>query len=100
MASASCEIIWTQKFLKELKVNIRLPVSLLWDNKFAIQLANNPIFHERSKHFEIDVHFIREKNATGSLELKKLDPLIKLLTFSPSTPGSYFQIFIWKTWHV
>nr|GEV98041.1 reverse transcriptase domain-containing protein [Tanacetum cinerariifolium] len=48
MASASCEIIWIQNFLKDLKVNICLPVPLHRDNKSAIQLANNPIFHESS----------------------------------------------------
>ncbi|GJZ98499.1 putative reverse transcriptase domain-containing protein [Tanacetum coccineum] len=42
MASASCEIIWIQKILKDLKVNISLPVSLFCNNKSGIQLANNP----------------------------------------------------------
>ncbi|GJU43423.1 putative RNA-directed DNA polymerase [Tanacetum coccineum] len=52
IASASCEIIWIQNFLKDLKVNICLPVSLHCDNKSAIQLANNPVFHERKQALE------------------------------------------------
>ncbi|GKA00332.1 ribonuclease H-like domain-containing protein [Tanacetum coccineum] len=55
------EIIWIQKLLFNLKTKVTLPVNLFCDNKSALQLAANPIFHERSKHFEIDVHFIREK---------------------------------------
>ncbi|GJX28211.1 ribonuclease H-like domain-containing protein [Tanacetum coccineum] len=58
LGSASCEIIWILKIMKDLKVKINLPVSLFCDNKAALQLAVNPVFHERSKHFEIDAHFI------------------------------------------
>ncbi|GJU75319.1 ribonuclease H-like domain-containing protein [Tanacetum coccineum] len=58
LGSASCEIIWILKIMKDLKVKINLPVSFFCDNKAALQLAVNLVFHERSKHFEIDVHFI------------------------------------------
>ena len=72
MAAAACEIIWVQKILRDLNVNISLPVNLFCDNKSALQLAVNPVFHERSKHFEIDVHFIREKIAKGVLSAIKI----------------------------
>ncbi|GJT38378.1 putative RNA-directed DNA polymerase [Tanacetum coccineum] len=72
MASAACEIIWIQKLLLDLNVKITLPVDLFCDNKSALQLAINHVFHERSKHFEIDVHFIREKIAKGILKTKKI----------------------------
>nr|GEY07973.1 ribonuclease H-like domain-containing protein [Tanacetum cinerariifolium] len=45
------------------RVNIALPVPLYCDNKSVIQIANNPVFHERTNHFEVNVHFIREKIA-------------------------------------
>ncbi|GJR64527.1 putative RNA-directed DNA polymerase [Tanacetum coccineum] len=46
--SAACEIIWILKIMKDLKVEVNLPVSLFCDNKAALQLAVNPVFHERS----------------------------------------------------
>ncbi|GKA15706.1 ribonuclease H-like domain-containing protein [Tanacetum coccineum] len=59
LSSAACEIIWIQKLLLDLNTKVSLPIELHCDNKSALQLAINLVFHERSKHFEIDVHFIR-----------------------------------------
>ncbi|GKF63678.1 ribonuclease H-like domain-containing protein, partial [Tanacetum coccineum] len=66
MVSAACEIIWIQKLLLDLNVKIALPVAIFCDNKSALQLAINPAFHERSKHFEIDVHLSEKKLQKGS----------------------------------
>lgn len=50
------EIVWLQRLLEELGIYIN-PVILLCDNKVALQLASNPIFHEVTKHAEIDCQF-------------------------------------------
>jgi hypothetical protein len=44
-------------------------MTLLIDNKSAINLAKNPIAHGRSKHIEIRFHYIREQVSKGKLEL-------------------------------
>ena len=62
MAAAVSEISWLLGVLKELNVNVIVPVKLHCDSKAAIQIGANPIFHERTKHIEIDCHFVREKN--------------------------------------
>ncbi|GJU85363.1 ribonuclease H-like domain-containing protein, partial [Tanacetum coccineum] len=72
LSSAACEITWIQKLLLDLKTKVTLPVNLFCDNKSALQLAINPVFHERSKHFEIDVHFIKEEIAKALLSTKKI----------------------------
>ncbi|GKD93978.1 ribonuclease H-like domain-containing protein, partial [Tanacetum coccineum] len=48
LSSAACEIIWIQKLLMDLKTKVTLPIDLFCDNKSALQLAINPVFHERT----------------------------------------------------
>ena len=63
LANATAEMIWVQKLLTELGV-AHPPRALLWcDNIGAKYLAANPIFHGRTKHIEIDFHFMRERVA-------------------------------------
>ena len=61
MASGVSEILWLVGLCKELNMKIQLRVNIQIDSKSAIQIVANPIFHERTKQIEIDLHFIREK---------------------------------------
>ena len=61
LRSITCELIWILKLLHDLGIKTNLPVDIFCDNESAIKLALNPIFHEKTKHFEIDLHFVREK---------------------------------------
>jgi hypothetical protein len=61
MAQGLCEILWVRNLLSELKVIRKGPSRLYCDNKSAINIANNPVQHDRTKHVEIDRFFIKEK---------------------------------------
>ena len=61
MASAASEIVWLKALVEELGFNVSTPINLHCDNQSAIHIASNPVFHERTKHIEVDCHFIRQK---------------------------------------
>ena len=61
MAVATCELIWIKQLLQELKFGNTQQMKLCCDNQAALHIASNPVFHERTKHIEIDCHFVREK---------------------------------------
>ncbi|XP_044500229.1 uncharacterized protein LOC123221442 [Mangifera indica] len=63
MAKTTCEIIWIHGLLKDLGVTISEAVELYCDNKAAKDISTNPVFHERTKHIEIDCHFVRDKKS-------------------------------------
>ncbi|CAM8878685.1 unnamed protein product [Rhodiola kirilowii] len=60
MAAACSEIAWLIRLLADMNVPITDPVPLYCDNQSAIHLARNPVFHERTKHVEVDCHFVRQ----------------------------------------
>ncbi|XP_034684182.1 uncharacterized mitochondrial protein AtMg00810-like [Vitis riparia] len=66
---ATAEIVWMQVLLQELCVSIPT-IPLLWyDNISAYHMAKNPMFHARTKHIEIDLHFIRDQVMRGKIQL-------------------------------
>ncbi|RDY02251.1 Copia protein, partial [Mucuna pruriens] len=60
-----CERLWMKIILDDLKVNYEGPIKLFCDNNSAISIAHNPVQHDKTKHIEIDRHFIKEKLDSG-----------------------------------
>lgn len=61
----TAQVVWVTNLIKELGIRIQGAVLVYCDSKAAIQIVANPVFHERTKHIEIDCHFIREKVHQG-----------------------------------
>jgi histone deacetylase 1/2 len=70
LANATAEIIWVQKLLRELGIPHLVTARLWCDNLGAKYLSTNPVFHARTKHIEIDFHFVRERVARRLLEIR------------------------------
>jgi len=68
MASAACELVWLKQLLRELQFGDVTQMTLVCDNQAALHISSNPLFHERTKHIEIDCHFIREKIMSGYIK--------------------------------
>ncbi|XP_060958297.1 uncharacterized mitochondrial protein AtMg00810-like [Cannabis sativa] len=67
VAHGICEIIWIKRLLEELKSSQSSPMKLYCDNKAAIAIAHNLVLHDRTKHVEVDKHFIKEKIESGQV---------------------------------
>ncbi|RVW99495.1 Copia protein [Vitis vinifera] len=65
VALGICEVLWIRQLLEELKISSTLPMKLCCDNKTTILIAHNLVLHDRTKHVEIDKHFIKEKLKNG-----------------------------------
>jgi hypothetical protein len=70
LANGTAEAVWIQSVLKELSVSQSRPPILWCDNLGATYLSANPVFHARTKHIEVDFHFVREKVALGALDIR------------------------------
>ena len=69
MAQSICEIIWLHQLLMEVGIKTPVPTKLWCHNQTAIHIASNLVFHERTKHIEIDCHIIREKMQLGLISI-------------------------------
>ncbi|KAJ1691799.1 hypothetical protein LUZ63_015954 [Rhynchospora breviuscula] len=83
MASTASELTWIKKILKDLHIPIHTPMKMFCDNNSARHIASNPVFHERTKHIEVDCHYIREKVQAKEIEtpyVKSEDQLADIFT--------------------
>jgi hypothetical protein len=69
MALGVVGMLWLKRLLKDLKVNHGGKIKLWCDSKSTINIANNPVQHDRIKHVKIDRFFIKEKLESELLEL-------------------------------
>ncbi|GJY83669.1 ribonuclease H-like domain-containing protein [Tanacetum coccineum] len=77
MASVTFEVTWILKILRDLEWDQVLPFKLFCDSQAAIKIASNPAFHERTKHLEIDLHFVREIFLSGVIETQKINTAVQ-----------------------
>ena len=69
MAHGMCEGIWLIRVLLELRILVEKSMKMFCDNQATISIAKNPVHPDRTKHVEIDRHFIKEKVEEGIIEL-------------------------------
>ena len=85
LVDTTSELLWLWWLLKDLGVTTSFATPLYCDNQSTIHIAYNDVFHERTKHIEIDCHFIRYHLVHGALKLFSVsskDQLVDIFTKS------------------
>lgn len=83
MALTACEVTWLSSLLHDLGLKNLPPAVLKCDNQAALSIAANPVMHERTKHIDIDCHYIRDQIKAGTLvtqQVKSVDQIADIMT--------------------
>jgi len=92
LADTTTELLWLRWLLQDMGVSFSSATPIYCDNRSAIQIAHIDVFHERTKHIEIDCHFVRHHLLQGSLQLHSVtshDQFADL--FTKSHPPGWFR---------
>lgn len=89
LALAMIETMWLQTLLAELRLPLQTKPQVYCDNMSTVLLTRNPILHNRTKHLELDLYFVREKVLEGQISVfhiaslhQRADIFTKPLSFS------------------
>lgn len=69
MAAIMCELQWIAYVMQDLSIAFSDPISLYYDSKVTINITANPVFHEQTKHLDIDCHIIINQYKNGFITL-------------------------------
>ena len=78
MATTTCELKWMKGLLSTLGVMHSDLMHLYCDSQAALHIAANPVFHERTKHIEVDCHFVRDEIQNGAIHTKYVHTSMQL----------------------
>ncbi|CAL1405238.1 unnamed protein product [Linum trigynum] len=97
MAGAVSEVIWLGALLRDLGIPSAAPTVLYCDNQAALHIAANPVFHERTKHVEMDCYFVRDHVTSGEILPQKISTHHQLADlFTKGLGGDRFQELLSK----
>ncbi|RDY08252.1 Copia protein, partial [Mucuna pruriens] len=97
MTQGICEGLWIKIILDDIKVKYERPIKLFCDNNSTISIAYNSIQHDKTKHIEIDKHFIKEKLDSGLIVTTHVPTRLQMAdVFTKGLPTIRFQEFSGK----
>lgn len=97
MATITCELKLLKSLLFDLGILHKGPTRLSCDNQAAMHIAKNPVFHERTKHIEVDCHFIKNELLCGNIQTSNVSTHIQLADIFTKALGQHqFQILLSK----
>jgi hypothetical protein len=93
LSITTAELFWIRMLFRELRVSLSIPPVLWCDNIGALALASNPVFHARTKHIEVDYHFVREKVLNRDILIKFINTHDQVAdVFTKGLPSARFLV--------
>lgn len=92
--AAANQVLWIRKLLMDLQESQGQSTKILVDNQSAIAIANNSVFHGKTKHFNVKLYFLREAQQEGSISLhycKTEDQVADIFT-KPLSVGRFEEL--------
>jgi hypothetical protein len=94
VANAVAECSWLRHLLRELHCNVDGVTITYCDNISSVYMARNPVHHRRTKHIELDVHFVREKVGIGEVRVLQIPSAHQFADiFTKGLPSTLFNDF-------
>eukprot|EP00252_Welwitschia_mirabilis_P004570 TRINITY_DN14889_c0_g1_i4.p1 TRINITY_DN14889_c0_g1~~TRINITY_DN14889_c0_g1_i4.p1 ORF type:complete len:342 (-),score=63.55 TRINITY_DN14889_c0_g1_i4:372-1256(-) len=92
MAATVQQIMWLVKLFDDLKFEIFPPTPIYSDSKSAVSIALNPVMHQRTKHFDLKYHFIRDVVSNGQIQILFVQGTDQFADiFTKSLPATRFK---------
>ena len=94
VANTIAETTWLRQLLQEMHIPLKRATVVFCDNVSAVYLSSNPVNHQRTKHIEIDLHFVRERVAAGAVRVLHVPTSSQYADiFTKGLPSSAFTEF-------
>lgn len=95
VANAVAETFWLRQLLCDLELAPKRETLVVCDNVSAVYLSTNPVHHQRTKHIEIDIHFVRDQVALGLVRVLHVPSRFEFADiFTKGLPPVLFQEFL------
>ncbi|KAL0424027.1 UNVERIFIED_CONTAM: Retrovirus-related Pol polyprotein from transposon RE2 [Sesamum radiatum] len=97
MAAGVCELQWISFLLDEFRIPVTTPIPFWCDNQAALHITANLVFHELTKHLDIDCHVVRDKYKDGFISPSFISSKLQLADiFTKSLSGPSFHSLLSK----
>ncbi|KAL0444634.1 UNVERIFIED_CONTAM: Retrovirus-related Pol polyprotein from transposon RE1 [Sesamum latifolium] len=97
MAASVCELQWISFLLKDFEISVSTPIPFWCDNQAALHITANPVFHEHTKHLDIDCYVVRFKYKEGFILPSFLSCKLQIVDiFTKFLPSATFLNFLSK----